>query len=85
MKYYRIDFKGVKPITEAEYLNRYNNDSRAFIMWYNDGKNCFIGASNCATSTVIKAVTWITGEYHLENDWSGSRDFCESFSEFLRY
>ena len=77
-KYFQINFDGnVKPISRQAYLKKYETVEAGdsdIILWYNDGKNVFIGDCVCDIKAVIYAVVKITGVFNADYYKAGEID-----------
>lgn len=77
-KYFQINFDGsVKSISRQIYLKKYETveaGENDIILWYNDGKNVFIGDCACDIKNVIYAVVKITGIFNADYYEAGEID-----------
>lgn len=68
-KYFQINFDGsVKSISRQAYLKKYETVEAGdsdMILWYDDGKNVFIGDCNNDIKNVMYAVVKITGVFNV--------------------
>ena len=69
-KYFQVNFDGnTKTISRQAYLKKYEaaeaGDSD-MILWYDDGKNIFIGDCACDIKAVMYAVVKITGVFNAD-------------------
>lgn len=66
-KYYQVNFnESVKSISRQAYLKKYESVEAGesdIILWYDDGKNVFIGDCNNDIKNVMYAVVKITGVF----------------------
>ena len=67
-KYFQVNFDGsIKAISRQAYLKKYETVEAGdsdMILWYDDGKNVFIGDCACDIKAVIYAVVKITGVFN---------------------
>ena len=68
-KYFQVNFDGsVKAISKQAYLKKYETVEAGdsdMILWYDDGKNVFIGDCACDIKAAIYAVVKITGVFNV--------------------
>ena len=71
MKYYVIDFCGVKEVDKRRFLKLNNqNLNRDYITWYDDGKNIFLGVCYLSEKDVIAHIVDTIGTYKSKYDMS---------------
>ena len=71
MKYYVIDFCGVKEVDKRRFLKLSNqNLNRDYITWYDDGENIFLGVCYLSEKDVISHIVDTIGTYKSKYDMS---------------
>ena len=71
-KYFQVNFDGsVKTINRQAYLKKYESveaGENDIILWYDDGKNVFIGDCSNNIKNVMYAVVKVTGVFIAERE-----------------
>ena len=77
-KYFQVNFDGsCKAISRQTYLKKYETVEAGdsdIILWYNDGKNVFIGDCACDIKNVIYAIVKATGDFNADYCKAGEID-----------
>ena len=77
-KYFQVNFDGsVKSISRQAYLKKYETVKAGdsdMILWYDDGKNVFIGDCACDIKSVMYAVIKITCVFNANYYEAGEID-----------
>ena len=77
-KYFQVNFGGsCKAISKQIYLKKYETVEAGdsdMILWYDDGKNVFIGDCACDIKAVMYEVVKITGVFNVNYYEAGEID-----------